>query len=98
MTKTLLFLMAVLICPSLYGAPVFIDDKGAPMIKGENGVFVQLITAGFNAGSLAYIADIETKICMTKWMSRVGGGAPIIIDCSSLAQRQEWKKVITWTD
>lgn len=69
----------------------------APKVKEANGVYSQKLQVKGSSGEIGYIVDVQTRICLLKWFSKGGSPTrPVIIDCASLANRDEWKAVITW--
>ena len=57
----------------------------APSVEKDDGLYIQLL-----GSYIKYVVDTKTQLCF-------GGKDGIsVIDCKSLAKRNEWKPIITW--
>lgn len=72
----------------LFAAPLYAEKKVKE--KGD-GWFEQHTWQGW------YFVDTSAKLCFfEKKISPGTNGGVVSIPCANLAQRNEWKKIITW--
>jgi hypothetical protein len=95
--KRILIMRHLLACLTLASCGLFavsISVAAPPKIEEKDNIYYQKLPT-----NIGYIVDKGTEICMLKWLSPRGSpSSPVIIDCSDLAKRPEWKPIISWVE
>jgi hypothetical protein len=61
--------------------------------KTKDGIYSQYVGMSLPAPIGGYIVDPKTQQCFFAYHAQ---GGVTVISCEKLAQREEWKSIITW--
>ena len=71
--------------------------SGEPKVKKDGAMYSQIFDIPNSSGSIGYIVDARTQLCLLKWFSTGGSPTPpVLISCSDLSKRDEWKIILNW--